>query len=59
MSTNNHVEGWNTKFAAVVQRHHANMWHFINVLRDDQAATQLAYLGQEVPFIREHKNGMR
>ena len=42
MRTNNFVEGWNSRFSSIVQRHHANFWYFLNCLKDEEAATKLA-----------------
>ena len=42
MRTNNFVEGWNSRFNVRVQRHHANLWYFLDCLKDEQAATELA-----------------
>ena len=34
--------GWNNKFACAVRRYHANVWHFVRNLQNEQAATDLA-----------------
>ena len=39
--TNNDVEGWHNRFNRIIQRHHPNLWQFINAIRDEQLSTQV------------------
>ena len=39
--TNNHVEGWHRKMQAAVTAHHPNFWRFLDVIRKQQAITNL------------------
>ena len=39
--TNTHVEGWNLKFTKLVGEHHPNIFKSLEVMRKEQAATEL------------------
>jgi hypothetical protein len=39
MRTNNDLEGWHSRFAHVVVRHHPNIWLFLSALQEEHDAT--------------------
>ena len=38
--TNNHLEGWHKRFKTVVDKHHPNIYDFMERLRGEQARTE-------------------
>ena len=38
--TNNHVEGWNSKFVKMVEKHHPNMFQLLNALKRERESRQ-------------------
>ena len=41
-TTNNHLEGWHRKFNAVISRLHPNIYQLVDVIKGEQALTDLA-----------------
>ncbi len=39
--TNNHLEGWQSKFIAVIGRPHPNIYQLMDVIKEEQAVTEL------------------
>ena len=39
--TNNHLEGWHNKFNAVISWPHPNIYQLVDVIREEQAVTEL------------------
>lgn len=38
--TNNHLEGWHRRFKAIVDKHHPNIYVFLDCLKGEQARTE-------------------
>ena len=39
---NNHLEGWHRKFNAVISQPHSNIYQLVDVIKGEQALTDLA-----------------
>lgn len=39
--TTNNVEGWHSRFAKLVKRHHPNIWLLLSTIRQEQASTEV------------------
>jgi len=39
--TNNSCEGWHNRFNRAVNKHHANIWHILRCIKDEQASTEV------------------
>ena len=39
--TNNHLEGWHTRFAAMIDKPHPSIWKFVNALKREAAQNKL------------------
>ena len=44
VTTNNSCEGWHLRFNRAVNKCHANIWHFLKCLQDEQSTTDLTRL---------------
>ena len=53
--TNNHVEGWNSKFMKVVGKHHPNIFQFVDALKREQAATELKVAQHDAAILPPQK----
>ena len=41
MRTNNHCEGWHTRFNNAVGKHHPNIWLYLRCLQEEQATVDV------------------
>ncbi len=39
--TNNHLEGWHSKFNSIISRPHPNIYQLLHAIREEQAVTEL------------------
>ena len=53
--TNNHVEGWNSKFMKVSGKHHPNIFQFVDALKREQAATELKVAQHDAAILPPQK----
>ena len=60
--TNNHLEGWHRKFNAVISRPHPNIYQLVDVIKGEQALTDLAAVqldaGSQPPRRRRKYNAI-
>ena len=61
--TNNHLEGWNSKFNSLISRPHPNIYQLVDVIKEEQAVTELTTVqleaGSQPPQTKEKVHSRR